>query len=158
METFMDNNSVAMALVPTADIWAASPATDVYNMANYDEITFLIYEAAGGTGTATITIEECTSAAGAGNSAIAFRYKTSTTCATTATWSDWTAVASTGVAPGAGANKITACMVRASELSDGSNFVRAQMTEVDSTAVLGGGFAILSNCRYPQENPPDPTS
>jgi len=158
METFMEHCCPAMALAPDADRWNGSPASDVYSMANYSEITFLVIEAAGGVGTATITVEECTSAAGAGATAIAFDYKTATSADSSATWSAWTAATDAGFKPAAGANKMTAVRVLASDLSEDSPYVRAKLTEDNSDPCDACIVAILSNCRYPGEVPPDPTS
>ena len=158
MQTFMENNLLAMALAPDADRFNGDPATDVYSLENYDEITFVVIEGAGGVGTATITVEECTSAAAAGATAIGFKYKTATTADTTATWSTWSTATSSGHKPAAAANKMTAVRVRASELSNGSPFVRVQLAEDDSTAVDACVIAILGDCRYSGEVPPDPTS
>lgn len=158
MGTFMQNNLVAMALAPDADRYDSDPATDVYNMKDYDEITFIVVEGAGGTGTATITVEECDDVTPTNSTAIAFDYKTATTANTTATWSGWTAATTAGVTPAAAAQKMTAVRVRASSLSAGYPYVRLVLTEDTDGAVDAAVVAILSDCRNKKDVLPDPTT
>lgn len=141
---------VATALQPDADRYAGSPATQAYNMKMYDHITFVLMEGAGGAGTATITIEECTSAAGAGNVAIPFKYRL---CTTGDTWGALTSIAATGYLTIAGANKLVAVEIDAAELSADHPYVRMQLTVGVATAVDAGVVAILSKARYPQAVP-----
>jgi len=143
-------NHVVIALQPDADRYNADPATDVFNMENYDHITFILMEGAGGTGTAVLTVEECTAADGTGATAIGFRYRLMSTIDT---WGALTAVASTGYTTVAGANKLVAIEVDADELSDGSNFVRLQITESANDPVDAAVLAILGRPRYPQDIP-----
>lgn len=143
-------NHVVIGLQPDADRYNGDPATDIFNMENYDHITFILMEGAGGTGTAVLTVEECTDAAGTGATAIAFRYRLMSTIDT---WGALTAVAATGYTTVAGANKLIAIEVDAEELSDGSNFVRLQITESVDSPVDAGVLAVLSRARYPQDVP-----
>lgn len=147
---FTELNHPVYALMPDADRYNSDPATDVFNMENYDHITFILMEGAGGTGTVKIEVEECTTAAGANNTAIAFRYRL---MSTTDTWGALTASASTGYTTVAGANKMVAIEVDASELSDGYNFVRLQLTEVADDPCDAAVIAILSQPRYAQAVP-----
>lgn len=144
---FTEENMVVPALYPNADLYAADPATDVVNMKLYDHVTFILTEGEGGTGTVKIQVEECTSAAGAGNTAIAFNYRVATT---PDTWGALTASAATGYTTTAGANKQVAVEIDAAELSDGSPYVRLQLTEVADDPCDAGVIAILSKPRFPQ--------
>jgi hypothetical protein len=148
---FMQNNLVTCAKLPDADLYNSDPATDVYNMKNYDRITFILVEGAGGTGTAVLTVEECTSAAAAGATAIAYRYKTCADAGSADTWSAWTAIASTGYTTVAGANKMVAIEVRSNELSAGYPFIRLQLTEDANDPVDACVMAILSDPRDSQD-------
>jgi hypothetical protein len=148
---FIGQNHVAWALMPDADLYDPDPATDVFNLKQYGHITFILFEGAGGTGTVKIEVEECTTAAGANNTAIAFRYRL---MATTDTWGALTASAKTGYTTVAGANKAVAIEIDASELSDGYNFVRLQLTEVVDDPCDAAVIAILSEPRYAQAVPP----
>jgi hypothetical protein len=136
--------TMATVLQPVADAYAADPATDVVNMKFYRRATFLIAEAAGGTGTVKIQVEECTSKAGAGNTAIAFKYR----LLTKGTSGTLTASASTGYTTVAGANKLVAVEVDGAALSDGSPYVRLQLTEVADSPCLAGVVCVLSEPRY----------
>ena len=94
---------VVTALQPDADRYDSDPATDVFNMALYNHITFVLMEGAGGVGTTTLTVEECTDAAAAGATAIAFSVRV---MATIDTWVAAVATAAAGYLTIAGANKM----------------------------------------------------
>ncbi len=130
---------------PVADTYNGDPASDVVNLALYEHVVFVIYEGVGTTGTVTITVEECTSAAGAGATAIPFKYRVQTT---KDTWGAVTAAAAAGFGTTAGSNHVYIIEVSASELSEGSNFVRLQLTELVDAAVLGGVLVILAKPRF----------
>lgn len=153
---FTEQNEVSMALAPDADLYAADPATDVYNMKYYDHITFILNEGAGGTGTVKIEVEECTSKAGAGNTAIAFRYRLKSD--KDGAFGAVTASAATGYTTVAGANKQVAIEIDADELSDDSPYVRLQLTEVVDSPCDAGVVAILSKPRYGSDSLPISTS
>jgi hypothetical protein len=142
---FTEKHHPVYALAPDADLYNGNPATDVFNLKNYNHITFLLVEGAGGTGTVKVQVEECTSAAGAGNTARAFSYRL---MSTVDTWGALTASASTGYTTVAGANKMVAIEIDAAELSDGYNFVRLQLTEVVNDPCDAAVIAILSEPRY----------
>lgn len=146
---FTQQNQVAIALAPDADRYTSNPATDVFNMANYGHICFVLQEGAGGTGTVKIQVEECTSIAGAGNTAIAFRYRVASTGDT---WGTLTDSASTGYTTTAGANKQVVVEVDARELSADSQFVRLQLTEVADDPCDAAVIAILSNPRHASDS------
>jgi len=145
---FTEHNEISTALQPVADAYAADPATDVYNMKYYEHISFVIVEAAGGTGTVKIQVEECTSKAGAGNNAIAFKYRVKSD--SNGAFGALTASAATGYTTTAGANKVIVVEVNADELAADSPYVRLQLTEVADSPCLAGVVAILSGPRYPQ--------
>ena len=142
---FSQKNQIVQALAPDADLYAANPATDVISTANYNHVTFIIQEGAGGTGTVKIQVEECTSAAGAGNTAIAFKYRVASSGDTFAALTDSD---SAGYTTTAGANKQVLVEIDAAELSDGSPFVRLQLTEVANDPCDAAVVAIVSEPRY----------
>lgn len=144
-----EQHHVVRALAPDADRYNGDPATDVFNLENYGHITFLLDEGAGGTGTVKIEVEECTAADGTGATAIAYRYRVSSGD----TWGALTAVAAAGYTTVAGADKMVAIEIDAKELSDGSNFVRLQLTEVVDDPCDAAVLAILSEPRYAQDVP-----
>ncbi len=145
---FSQNHKVQIGLAPDADRWTSSPATDIFSMKEYNHITFIVVEGAGGTGTTALTIESCDDNGASNSTAIAFNYAKATTMDT---YSDLTAATTTGVEMTAGANKIYVCEVDASALTSRSGvkdqYVRMQTTENDSTAVDAAIIVIQSEPR-----------
>jgi hypothetical protein len=148
MKYFTEEHLVVPALYPDADLYAADPATDIINTKNYDHVTFILTEGAGGTGTVKIQVEECDDTTPTNSTAIAFNYRVATT---PDTWGAITASASTGYTTTAGANKQVAVEIDAAELTDGYPYVRLQLTEVADSPCDAGVIAILSRPRYAQD-------
>jgi hypothetical protein len=146
--------TMVTVLQPVADAYASDPATDVVNLKYYRRATFLVVEAAGGTGTVKIEVEECTSKAGAGNNAIAFKYR----LLSDGDQGALTASAATGYTTTAGANKLIAVEVDAADLADGSPYCRLQLTEVADSPCLAGVICILSEPRYASDSLTNPLS
>ena len=132
------------ALDPVADYTASDVETDIFSMKNWSSITFFVYKGVGTTGTATVKIQACSTITATATTDIPYRYSSNVA---TDVITDLTDVAATGVTITAGSSQIWAFTVNADELTDGYEFVRMEMTEVDSTAVLGGVMAILSGGR-----------
>lgn len=145
---FTEDHAIVMVLAPDADRYDSDPATDVVNTENYGEVTFVLMHGAGATGTVTIEVEECTAADGTGNTAIAYNYRLAT--AGVDSFAARTAVALAGYTTVAGATQMVAIEINASELTDGSPFVRLALTEVVDSPVDAAVFAILGKPRYPQ--------
>lgn len=136
---------------PLADFYESGPVVSAgVNMGKYDHATFVISEGAGGTGTTTITVEACTDSAGTSPTAIAFRYRL---MGTQDTWGASTAVATTGYATVAGANKMIAVEVDACDLTADKPYARVKMTELVDAACLGSMVIICKEARYPQAVP-----
>jgi hypothetical protein len=142
---FTQENQVAIALAPDADRYNGNPATDVFNLALYGHICFILQEGAGGTGTVKLQVEQCTDISGGGATAVAFNYRV---CSSGDTWGDITASASTGYTTAAGANKQVAIEVDARALSHGYQYVRLQLTEVTNDPCDAGIVAVLSRPRH----------
>ena len=138
------------ALAPDADRINTDPATDIINMADYQHCDFYWMEGAGGTGTATLTVEECDDVTPSNSTAIGFRYRVAQTGDT---FGDWTTVAAAGYATVAGANKIVQVQVDSDQLADGFPYVRMVVTELVDGAVDAGVMAVLSGGRYTGEGP-----
>jgi hypothetical protein len=145
---FTEQHMVAPAIYPDADLYAGGATSDVFNMKLYDHITFILTEGVGASGTATVTVEECTSAAGAGNTAIAFNYRVAST---PDTWGAVTAATTSGFTTTKGGNRQYVIEVDAAELSAGSPYIRAVCTEVSNFPQDAGMVAVLSKARYPQD-------
>lgn len=144
---FTEKNQIAYATLSVADAYNGNPATNCINMGKYGHVTFVLVEGAGGTGTVKITLEECTSAAGAGNTAIPLKYRL---CTTNDTWGALTsvAVAATGYTTVAGANKMVAIEVDADDLDAGYTYVRLQLTETVDSAC---NACVLAICSAPRD-------
>jgi hypothetical protein len=133
------------------DFMAGNPATDVIDMSLCDEVLFIVQKMAGAVGTGTITIESCDDTTPTTPTAVAFRYRKSTT---PDVFGAITAVASTGILMAAGADEIYLAHIKANELSGTDRYVRMQLTETDSTAVDGGVIAICGGMRYLEDVTP----
>ena len=132
------------------DIFNGSPASDVIHMDHYRECTFVVIKNAGGTGTATATVLACDDATPSSTQAVAFKYRTIDDPDTHGAWTDAT---SSGISISAGADEIWEFRVLASGLYSTYEYVRLNLAEVDSTAVDGGAFAILTDPRYVDSDP-----
>lgn len=142
--------TIEPGVYPVADAYAADPASDVVNMELFNRVHFLLIEGAGGTGTALLTVEECTALDGTGPVAIPFLYRIK---AGAGAWGAWTAATASGYTTVAGASKMVEIAVRAEELSADSPFVRLQVVEVADSPVAA---AVLIECfepRYATEPP-----
>lgn len=146
-----ERQAIVTVLAPDADRYAADPATDIVTTKDFRHVTFFVIEAAGGTGTVKIEVEECSDNAGAGNQAIPFNYRVGTSLGV---FGDLTLVALAGYTTVAGADKIIAIEVDAAELSDAKPWVRLALTEVVDSPVDACVIAVLSNGRYGGQNVP----
>ena len=133
------------ALAPDADRFNSNPATDVYSLAEYERITFVLAKGAGATGTATLTVESCDDVTPTTTTAVAFSYRAQTS---NDTWGAWTAATSSGFTTTAGANQVYEVTISGSELNDDDKYVRLQLTEVANDPVDAGVLAILTQPRY----------
>lgn len=137
-------------LVAAVDANNTAKTTDELSFENYKHISFLI--SVGNIGAdAVLTIEKCTSAAGAGNTAIAFNYRKTGAAggASEDTWGDLTAVASTGltIANATEDNKAFIVEIDDNEVGETYKFVRAVITP-GAAATLVAIFGIMSEPRY----------
>lgn len=149
MQTFSEMNKIVpLALAPDADRFDADPASDVIFLTKAKGVCFVVAEGAGGTGTATITIQACDDATPSNTSAIAFRYRTLTTAGGLDTWGAWQNATSSGVTPGAGAGKATLVEVRSDELPAGYPAVRLKLTESADDPVDAAVFAVVYDLDY----------
>src|SRR3990172_1098270 len=146
-----EKNLLVMVLAPDADRYTADPATDIVNLKNYRHATFIVNEGAGGTGTAVITVEECSDNAGTGATAIAFKSRVGA-------YPDVLGAIASAAAAGyttiAGANKFIVIEIDADELADDKPWVRLQITESVDSPVDASVICILSGARYEQATPP----
>ena len=143
--SFTGKHLPVFALAPDADRYNTDPATDVLNLAGYGQVTFILQEGAGGTGTATLTVEECSALDGTGATAIPFRYRVAQTGDQFTAFSDALAA---GYLTIAGANKMVAIEIDTRDLSEGFPFVRLQLTESVDSPVDAAVIAIAGEARF----------
>lgn len=142
---FSEENNIRQGLAPDADRYNTDPATDVVNTKYYGHTTFIVEHGAGATGTAVVTVEECTAADGTGATAIPFKYRLYAITAAQGALTDATA---SGFTITAGANKLAVIEVPSRSLSDGSPYVRVQLTEGVDSPVDASVLIIQSQPRY----------
>ncbi len=145
---------LSTAIAPSVDIYNGDPASDVYNMEKYNRIAFLVLHGTGATGTATFTVESCSSIAGANPEAIGFRYSEGTAAGVLTAQQVATA---SGFTLTAGSDQIFVIEVEDTELVEGKPFVRLQATEVVDSPVIGSVSAILTPFSYAGAIMPDAT-
>jgi hypothetical protein len=133
-------------LYPVADAFAGTVNTDIVNCESAAGVLFVITKGVGTTGTSTITIDACDDVTPTNSTAVAFRYRISTT---PDTWGAWTEATSTGFTTTAGSNQLYEVFVSASALAEQNyGYVRLTATEVVNAAVLGGVNAFIVQPRY----------
>jgi hypothetical protein len=145
MSTLMQNVKFVQALGPDADRYSGDPATDVINMQDWSEITFVLHVGVGTVGTAILTIESVDNVAGDNPVEVPFQYKIVTA---TDVEGAFTAAAAAGFTTTAGSNNMFICRLLAEDLDGTQQFVRMVLTEAAATAVDAGVLAILSGGRY----------
>ncbi len=143
------------------DSGGAAKAGAGVSFALYNHVTFLVY-IGNIANNQTLTVEECTTSAGAGNVAIAITgYRVATTGAAAKSVLDGTLTAFTNagitLAAATDDNKIYALEVDVKNLSAPATktFVRPYLTA--GAVALDCVIAILSEPRYLKDVPPDPT-
>lgn len=133
-------------LYPVADAFAGTVNTDIVNCESAVGVLFVITKGVGTTGTSTITIDACDDVTPTNSTAVAFRYRASTT---PDTWGAWTEATSTGFTTTAGSNQLYEVFVSAAALAEqGYGYVRLTAVEVVNAAVLGGVNAYIVCPRY----------
>ena len=138
------------------DIFSSSPASDVINMENWREVTFILIKNSGGTGTATVTVSSCDDNVATTTTDIAFKYRKITDPDdSTVTHGDWTDATASGFTTAAEADVIYEIRVTSDDLSGTDKYVRCTFTKVNSDPVYGAAFAILSDPRYAVATPQD---
>ena len=153
MRLTTDEFNIVNLLTPK-DRTGATFTTPCVNLKDYESMIFILGM---GTmsGTLALTVEECTSAAGAGNSTIPFTYRV-TAAATPDTVGNDTYGARTAVkaadqplACGALDQMLMAIEIKSEDLDDGYPYVRLSMV-ASAAATLTAAYAIMKP-RYPQK-------
>lgn len=138
-------------LDPIANAFAGTVRSDVVRGGNHRSVTFVIYKAVGATGTATITVEANDDVTPTTSSAIAFKYRASTTGDT---WGALTDATTAGFATTAGSSQMYEIIVDTDELSKtGYKYVSLKSVEVVASPVLGGILVMMGQARIAQATP-----
>ena len=138
---------IVSALVPVADAFAGTVYTDIINMQDFGNISFILQGGAGAVGTSTITVEACDDVAASHVSAVPFVYQE---CISGDTFGARTKASSFATA--AAANKIYKIDVDAEALAaSGYGYIRLKAVEVVNDPVTGGVLAILTEPKYAED-------
>lgn len=137
-------------IIHPVDTTTNAPTCDIFSMQNYNHATIILQTGTNSKGFA-ITVEECTSAAGAGNTALSdFNYRE---MATTDTWGALTASSGTITVADADDNHVFAIEIDADELTNGYPWVKLTCAAPASGNNFVSAIAILSEPRYMKDVP-----
>ena len=132
---------------PPIDIDTGGGATCVqFSMENYEHASIIIATGVTDAVPGTITVSECTDAAGAGANDIGFTYYAETTDSGD-TLGTRTTVANTGFAISANDNCFYVIELEASELADGYPYVQVNWSNPGGSTI-GTVIAVLSGARF----------
>ncbi len=141
--TFITTSSTFIA--DMSDGLSGTTYTDVFNLAKYRKVVFVLQKGAGAVGTTLITVQSCDNVTPDTPTDVAFAYKISTTLDTFAVTVE---VASTGFTTTAGADQTYVMELDASQLNGTDKYVRLKMVEQAATAVDATVLTILGHPRY----------
>lgn len=134
-------------ILPPVDITGGKTA-QAFNMANSAHASILVQQGVAAAAFTKILVNACTSAGGAGATAIPFDIYTQTTAgAANDVLSGRTAVAAAGYTPAAGSGVFYDIEIDAAQLPQGSNYVQLQLTN-GVNSVIASAVAILTGGRY----------
>jgi hypothetical protein len=139
---------IEVAAVPL-DTTGAAVAGDWFNLKYYGKVAFVIMQGAWAGGTPAVTLEQATSAAGAGAKALAFTKRWSKVALTGTVFAE-TAVTSDTFNLPATANTVTVVEVDAEELDtdNGFTYVHIAVASPGANADLIAVLALLGDPRY----------
>jgi len=130
---------------PVADALSGTVYTDIVNCAGYGEVTFVLYNGVGATGTQTLTVEACDDTSGTTTAAIPFWYRQVTTGDTEGTLA---AATTTGFTTTAGSSKVVIISVKSNALAaSGYQYMRLKSVEVVDSPCLAGVLILMSEPR-----------
>ena len=160
MDIITEKGNLVNVLVPASA--ALNTPSDIVNVANYHDCTFLLIKGAGAVGTGTVTVDVCDTVAPGNTAKCAYKYRRFDSVA--GTWgalTDRTSVQS--FATDAQAGDLYEISVNTDEIGNtivnnarGNHYVRLCLAQVDATAVLHAIVCVLGKARYGGQNPVDP--
>jgi hypothetical protein len=149
-QLFIETIHPVKGSTPIADLYNGSPSTDVINTRYCQKVVFVLHQAKNATstaGTATITVEACSSAAGSNATAIAFKYSKMTTGADD-TMGAITAATTAGFATTANEDTAYFIEIDSADLPAAYPYVRLHMAELVNAPVIGSVMAYCLNLDY----------
>jgi hypothetical protein len=139
-------------VLPPKDV-SGGATGDRFKMTNYAHASILVTFGVTVAGSPTILVKECTAASGGTATAIAFNYYAETTAAGD-TLGAKTAATSAGISASPNNSIMYLIELDARELSDGSEWVEASITDLSTSSNLASIVAILSGSRYAETQSP----
>jgi len=137
-------------IIHPVDTTSAAPTCDVFGMQEYNHATIILQTGTNSKGFA-VTVEECTTAAEADNTAMSeFYYRE---METTDTWGALTASGGTLTVADGDDNHVFAIEIDASELTDGYAYVKLTCAAPASGNNYVSAIAILSEPRFMKDVP-----
>lgn len=157
----LSNAHLIPAIIPVADAFTGGTSTEAVSLRDYTRASCIIQTGAieDAAISNVVTVEACTSAAGAGATAMAFRRRVMRYSTTVDTWGALTDVTSAGynfASNNAVANACWFIDVTADEVEaalPGATFVRVTIAETANKTITASGLWILTGARYPQAVP-----
>jgi hypothetical protein len=138
-----------IGLAPVANAFAGTVSSQAVNMALWDKATFDYIKGVGATGTATLTVEVCTDAAGSNPTAIPFTYRSYATASSDVPTITPTLATSAGFTTTAGSAQVYVIEVDSQNMTAATgSYIRLKSVEVAASAVLGGIMIHLANPTY----------
>lgn len=160
MNVLTESGNLVNGLAPVNA--AQNTSSDIVNVSNYHNVTFLLVKGAGGVGTATITVDVCDDVTPSNTAKVGYYYRRYN--ATAGTWGTLTArTAAQSFATTAQANDMYEITVDTNAIADitvngtkGHKYCRLNITQVDATACYHAVVVILGDARYGKRDPIDP--
>jgi hypothetical protein len=143
----IERGQMEAGLVPVADAFSATVASDVISMKKHNRVRFIYFWGVGATGTLTLTVESCDDVTPTNTSAVPYRYRVTVAGGTPGAW---TAATSAGFTTTAGSSQIIELEVDAATVNAaaGYAFVRSKSVEVVDSPILGGILVELLEPRH----------
>ena len=153
MSLLIQNAHFVKGIDPILDAFAGTVRSDVYNLKDYAQITFVVYRgvATGGTADTVVTVNSCDDTTPSNRTAIGFRYKEITSGDTEGAL---TTATTTGFTTTVGNSQLYLISVDSSELSGTDKFVELTCTEATNDPTVGAILAILSSPSYASDSMP----
>lgn len=123
-------------LDPVADAFSGTVYSDIVDFSQHQEMLFVVYKAAGATGTSALTVQACDDISASNSTAIPFWYRAITSGDTHGTF---TAATTTGFTTTAGASQLYVIGVTQEQMiASGYKYLRLKAVEDANDPVLGG--------------------